>query len=155
MKKDGQLWRWVGYILNVIIWLELKRVIFCLFEPQYAQYVAFLIFFPKQLGCKIFSCQILPSVVFIFYFLSDTCKQMAAAQPSELPTFGRFFWCWLCLLFEEQRCYLFNFGSFRLEPYSVCRKEPFHIGVQLSRKRRKNIAFTQHLKFGAFRGQKN
>lgn len=96
---------------------------------------------------------------FCFYFcLSDTCKQLAAAQPSELPTLAGSSGAG-CTCCSGRKDVAHSFSKLRWDLNHIAtvgRKEPFHIRVQLSRKRRKKtkLDFTQHLKFWLFRSRR-
>lgn len=94
---------------------------------------------------------------FVFIFFSDTYKQLAAAQPSKLPTLAGSSGAG-CTCCSGRKDVAHSFSKLRWDLNHIAtvgRKEPFHIRVQLSRKRRKKkLDFTQHLKFWLFRSRR-
>lgn len=71
----------------------------------------------------------------------------------------RVFYCWLRLLFGEERCCSFIFRvALGHEPYCYCWQKSFYIGVNFPGKKclvLNTASFTQHSKFYAFRSQRN
>lgn len=98
--------------------------------------------FPSSWDARYFSAKSCP-VMFSFFFLFFQVTHANSWQPpsqasSQLLVGSSGAGC--CS--RGERCCSFIFKvALGLEPYSVGRKEPFHIGVQLSRKRRKKLCF--------------
>lgn len=92
------------------------------------------------------SCLVL--LFFFFLSLSDTCKQLAAAQPPQASNVGGFFWSWLPLLFGEERCCSFIFKvALGPEPYCSCWQEgsPFILVLSFPGKEQKQASVSHSI----------
>lgn len=130
-------WMW-------LIWLESWNISRA-FEPQYVQYVAFL-FLPQAAGMQdIFLPNLAQWCLDLFIYLFKVTHANSWQPPT---SFGGFFWCRLCLLFKEERCFSFiSKLHWDLNHIVFAGWSPFIFVFSIPDKKRKNLAFTQPLKF--------
>lgn len=132
-------------------------------------HVAFVIFLPRAAGMQESFLRNLAQCYYFFFFssfcfyfcLSDTCKQLAAAQPSELPTLAASSGAG-CTCCSGRKDVAHSFSKLRWDLNHIAtvgRKEPFHISrsafQEKKKKKEKNSISHSILNFGCSGAEEN